>query len=101
MRHQRHAGQRRAEEDAARGDHHAGPAAIGHATGEEAEHAVREGVERERARQAGPRPAELVEERREEHAERVLSAVGDEEDQEGAGDDDPAIERPGHVSACR
>src|SRR4029453_14843826 len=46
---------------------------------------------RERAGEAGAAPVELREEGGEEHAERVLGAVGEQQDDEGAADDDPAV----------
>src|SRR6185503_15156513 len=66
------------------------------------EGAVDEGIEREGAGEAGPRPVELGEQRGEEDAERVLGAVGEEEDQKGAGDDDPpVVDRRPHGAAGR
>src|SRR5207249_4299714 len=44
------------------------------------------------ARAARAAPVELLEERGEEDPERVLRAVGDEEDDERAGDNEPAAE---------
>ena len=89
---ERHAGERRAEEEPAGGDHDARTPDVGEPPGGEAEDAVAERVERERAGETRAAPAELLEEGAEEDAERVLRAVGDEEDEERAPDDDPAVE---------
>src|SRR5439155_2589190 len=81
-----------AEEEPAGGDHDARTPDVGEPPGGEAEDAVAERVERERAGETRAAPAELLEEGAEEDAERVLRAVGDEEDEERAPDDDPAVE---------
>src|SRR5712664_1148926 len=88
--HERHAGERRAQEQPARADDDARAPEISEPPRGEAEDAVERRVEGERARQGGPAPAELLEQRREENAERVLGAVREEEDEERAPDDDPA-----------
>src|SRR5262249_33396136 len=72
--------------------------AIGDPTRCQGERAVDDGVEGEDPGQARAAPSELAEQRSEEDAERVLRAVGDEQDEEAAGDDDPAVEgRPPHL----
>src|SRR5438445_626120 len=89
---ERHAGERRTEEDPTGGDHDARAPEVGESPGRKAEDAVGEGVDGERAGEARAAPAELLEEGAEEDAERVLGTVGDEEDEERARDDDPAVE---------
>src|SRR5437016_6577791 len=89
---ERHAGERHAQEKPAGGDHDPRAPEVGEPPGGEADDAVGEGVDGKRAREARAAPAELPEERVEEDPERVLGAVGDEEDEERASDDDPAVE---------
>src|SRR5437773_1799843 len=89
---ERHAGERDAEEEPAGGDHDAWAPEVGEPPGGKAEDAVGEGVDGKGPGEARAAPAELPQERGEEDAERVLGAVGDEEDKERAGDDDPAVE---------
>src|SRR5437773_55922 len=89
---ERHAGERDAEEEPAGGDHDAWAPEVGEPPGGKAEDAVGEGVDGKGPGEARAAPAELPQERVEEDAERVLGAVGDEEDKERAGDDDPAVE---------
>src|SRR5437667_74935 len=83
---------RLAQEDPTGGDHDARAPEVGESPGRKAEDAVGEGVDGERAGEARAAPAELLEEGAEEDAERVLGTVGDEEDEERARDDDPAVE---------
>src|SRR5438132_1356896 len=89
---ERHAGERHAQEKPAGGDHDPRAPEVGEPPGGEAEDAVGDGVDGKRAREARAAPAELPEERVEEDPERVLGAVGDEEDEERASDDEPAVE---------
>src|SRR5262245_26101030 len=88
---QRHARQRAAEEDGTRCDDGARPPTVGQAARGKSAEAVAEGVERKHPGQAGAAPPKLVEESGEEHAEAVLRAVRGEEDDEGGGDDSPAV----------
>ena len=91
--HERHARERRAEEEPARRDDDARAPEVGEPPRGEADDAVERRVEGERARDTGPAPVELLQQRREEHAEGVLRPVGGEEDEERPPDDDPAAEQ--------
>ncbi len=93
--HAAHRDEPEAQQDAADRDDHARPPAIGEPARDEGEDRVGERVEREDPGEAGPAPAELVDEGGEEDAEGVLGAVGHEEDQEGARHHDPAVEETG------